>query len=269
MLLLECAPRAFRGGNSRHTRNLRCMHGGPADVLTDSYPQEEFWHDIFKVTGGYTDEQLARLVIRESAGCRRWIVEQGIRFQPTLRGIMHESRTNAFFPGGGEGCIEPGDQPSMARRRFHHATFYGFLLCFASTTTTAIYDYVVGWPAPYPTVSLPVVLGILGGIGLLVGPAGQLWLRSRRNPEMSDPAQDGMDAGFILLLLLTRVTGLRLLALRETAAMDTILAVHLGAVLARFLTMPYGQFAHAVYGGAALLRFAIEETRPPQQLGGG
>jgi citrate/tricarballylate utilization protein len=169
--------------------------------------------------------------------------------------------------GGGEGCVEPDRPPSGARRRFHHATFYGFLLCFASTTTAAVYHYVFGWHAPYALASLPVVLGTVGGVGLLVGPAGQLWLRSRRSPQMSDPAQGGMDVAFIVLLLLTSATGLLLLALRETAAMGTLLAVHLGGVLALFLTMPYGKFAHAVYRGAALLRFAIEDARPTPRFG--
>jgi citrate/tricarballylate utilization protein len=126
---------------------------------------------------------------------------------------------------------------------------------------------VFGWHAPYALASLPVVLGTVGGVGLLVGPAGQLWLRSRRSPQMSDPAQGGMDVAFIVLLLLTSATGLLLLALRETAAMGTLLAVHLGGVLALFLTMPYGKFAHAVYRGAALLRFAIEDARPTPKFG--
>jgi tricarballylate dehydrogenase len=105
VLVLESAPRAFRGGNSRHTRNLRCMHDGPADVLTDSYPEEEFWQDLRKVTGGQTNERLARMVIRESAGCRRWMTDHGVRFQSSLRGTLHLSRTNAFFLGGGKALV--------------------------------------------------------------------------------------------------------------------------------------------------------------------
>lgn len=169
--------------------------------------------------------------------------------------------------GGAEGCIEPDRPPSWARRWFHHATFYGFMLCFAATTTAAIYHYLFGWHAPYPVLSVPVVLGTAGGVGLLVGPAGQLWLRGRRSPEMQDPAEGGMDVAFIVLLFLTSATGLLLLALRETAAMGTLLAIHLGAVLALFLTMPYGKFAHAVYRCAALLRFAIEDARPAPKFG--
>ena len=94
--ILEAAPRAWRGGNSAHTRNLRCMHDAPQDVLTDAYPEEEFWQDLFKVTGGQTDEQLARLAIRESSQCRDWMRRHGVHFQPSLSGTLHLSHTMPF-----------------------------------------------------------------------------------------------------------------------------------------------------------------------------
>ncbi len=105
VLLLESAPRHFRGGNSRHTRNLRCMHDGPADVLQGSYPEAEYWDDLRQVTAGQTNEQLARLTIRRSAACRQWMTAQGARFQPSLTGTLHLSRTNAFFLGGGKALL--------------------------------------------------------------------------------------------------------------------------------------------------------------------
>lgn len=105
VLLLEAAPRAWRGGNSSHTRNLRCMHDAPQDVLVDAYPEEEFWQDLLRVTGGLTDEKLARLVIRASATCRPWMVRHGVRFQPSLSGALHTARTNAFFMGGGKALV--------------------------------------------------------------------------------------------------------------------------------------------------------------------
>jgi citrate/tricarballylate utilization protein len=167
-----------------------------------------------------------------------------------------------YLDGGGEGCTYPDAKPSFARRNFHHLTFYGFLLCFAATTVATIYHYVFGWRAPYPLYSLPVILGTLGGIGLLAGPLGLLWLRARRDPALVDKAQDGMDAGFLVLLFLTSATGLALLALRETRAMGVLLAVHLGFVMALFLTLPYGKFVHALYRFAALVRYHIERRRP-------
>jgi tricarballylate dehydrogenase len=103
--LLEAAPRAWRGGNSAHTRNLRCMHDAPQDVLVDAYPEEEFWQDLLKVTGGLTDEHLARLVIRASSTCRDWMRRHGVNFQPPLSGALHVARTNAFFMGGGKALV--------------------------------------------------------------------------------------------------------------------------------------------------------------------
>ncbi|MEO8509324.1 MAG: FAD-dependent tricarballylate dehydrogenase TcuA, partial [Betaproteobacteria bacterium] len=105
VLLLESAPRAWRGGNSVHTRNLRCMHDAPQDLLTGAYPEEEFWQDLLKVTGGQTDERLARLAIRASSTCRDWMRRHGVRFQPSLSGTLQLSRTNAFFLGGGKALV--------------------------------------------------------------------------------------------------------------------------------------------------------------------
>lgn len=103
--VLESAPKEWRGGNSQHTRNLRCMHDAPQDVLIDAYPEEEFWQDLLKVTGGNTNEALARLTIRASSSCRDWMRRHGVHFQPPLTGALHVARTNAFFMGGGKALI--------------------------------------------------------------------------------------------------------------------------------------------------------------------
>jgi tricarballylate dehydrogenase len=105
VLLLEHAPRAFRGGNSRHTRNLRAMHDGPAGVLVESYLEEEYWDDLQRVTGGETDEALARMTIRASATAPAWMEAHGVRFQPSLTGTLSLGRTNAFFLGGGKALV--------------------------------------------------------------------------------------------------------------------------------------------------------------------
>ena len=105
VLLLEAAPRAWRGGNSQHTRNLRCMHDTPQDVLIDAYPEEEYWQDLLKVTGGITNEELARLTIQASSTCRDWMRSHGVHFQPPLSGALHVARTNAFFLGGGKALV--------------------------------------------------------------------------------------------------------------------------------------------------------------------
>jgi tricarballylate dehydrogenase len=105
VMLLEASPREWRGGNSQHTRNLRCMHDGPQDVLVDSYTEEEYWQDLLKTTGGLTDEKLARRVIRDSSTCRPWMRKHGVRFQPSLSGALHTAKTNAFFMGGGKALV--------------------------------------------------------------------------------------------------------------------------------------------------------------------
>ncbi len=105
VLLLETAPHDWRGGNTQHTRNLRCMHAAPEDVLTESYGEDEYLEDLLRVTGGRTDEALARLTIRESARVRPWMRRHGVRFQPALGGTLHLGRTNAFFLGGGKALV--------------------------------------------------------------------------------------------------------------------------------------------------------------------
>jgi len=163
--------------------------------------------------------------------------------------------------GHGEGCNEEDDAFTLARRRFHHLTFYGFLLCLASTSVATLYHYLLGLQAPYPFFSAPVLLGTLGGVGLLIGPAGLLYLNIKRHPKHGDIDQRPMDRGFILLLFVISLPGLLLLALRETEAMPLQLAIHLGFVMAFFLIMPYCKFTHGFYRIAALLKSAMETRR--------
>ena len=170
-----------------------------------------------------------------------------------------------YLDGGhGQGCNDEDDRFTLRRRRFHHLTFYGFMLCFAATSVATLYHYLFNWQAPYGYTSLPVLLGTVGGIGLLIGPAGLLWLNLHRHASHGDAAQKPMDRGFIALLFLISLTGLALLAWRDSPAMAVLLAVHLGTVMALFVTLPYGKFAHGVFRSAALLKFTIEKRQPTQ-----
>jgi citrate/tricarballylate utilization protein len=171
---------------------------------------------------------------------------------------LHDAFTLRYLDGGGGGCASETEQPSGARRLYHHFTFYGFLLCFAATCVATVYHYWYGWRAPYAVDSLPVLLGIAGGIGLLVGPAGLFVLSQQRDPKLTDRARRGMDVAFIAILFLVSLTGLLLLILRDTAAMGLLLSVHLGVVMALFLTMPYGKFVHGLYRLLALVQYAGE-----------
>ncbi len=172
-----------------------------------------------------------------------------------------DALTLRHLHGSGADCVSGEEQRSPWRRWLHHCTFYGFLLCFASTSVAALYDNVFGWRAPYAYTSLPVILGTVGGVGLLVGCLGLWILRRRRDPAMSDETQHGLDESFLALLFFTTLTGLALLVLRHEWFMPYLLIVHLGIVLALFLTLPYGKFVHGLYRVAALAVDARDRAR--------
>jgi citrate/tricarballylate utilization protein len=189
-------------------------------------------------------------------------VSGSIKTSAALEATANVAQLKYLDGGHGQGCNNEDDRFTLWRRRFHHLTFYGFMLCFAATGVATLYHFLLNWHAPYPILSLPVMLGIAGGIGLLIGPAGLLWLNLRRNPEQGDAHQKPMDRGFIALLLALSISGLALLAFRETTALGLLLALHLGFVMAFFLTMPYSKFAHGIFRSAALLKFSIEKRQP-------
>lgn len=168
-----------------------------------------------------------------------------------------------YLDGGhGEGCNNEDDAFTLSRRRAHHLTFYGFMLCFAATSLATVYHYAFGWIAPYDLPSLPKVLGAIGGVSLLFGTAGLFKLNLQRHPMHGDAKQKPMDLGFIALLFFTSLSGLALWLGRGSAALPTLLAVHLGVVMALFATLPYGKFAHGIFRTAALLRYAVEKRQP-------
>ncbi|WP_151719001.1 tricarballylate utilization 4Fe-4S protein TcuB [Gemmobacter serpentinus] len=184
-----------------------------------------------------------------------------LRDPQALAGGAHDAATLKYLDGGGVGCMAESDKPDDNRRLYHHLTFYGFMLCFAATSVGTLWHYLMGWDAPYPWYDLPVVLGTLGGIGITIGPIGLLMAKFRRDPQLMDESRKGMDVAFIVMLLLTGVTGLALLFLRATPLMGTMLALHLGFVFGFFITMPYGKFMHGIFRGLALVRYAAEKRR--------
>lgn len=242
--------------------------GEPA-VLYSAHPVAEgsfyrvlphtFMVGIFGIVGMLVVVALTAEVVRfgrdsgDTAGAFLNLSAFGVALSETLR--------LRYLGGGGDGCAYPAEVPSQARRWFHHLTFYGFLLCLAATTVAALYHNLLGWKAPYPLFSAPVLLGCIGGAGLLLGPLGLLWLKIYRNPELNDRAQTGMDVAFLVLLFLTSITGFLLLLFRESSAMGALLAVHLGIVLGLLVTLPYGKFVHGIYRFAALVRNANEKRR--------
>lgn len=169
--------------------------------------------------------------------------------------------TLKYLEGGGHGCNYPNDEFSTIRRTMHHAIFYGFGACLLSTTIAAFYDHFLHIPAPYPIRSLPVVLGSIGGILIIIGTSGMLYLKNKMDKKPGTPNSLSMDIGFNLLLMLTSLSGLLLLILRDSSAMGILLILHLGLVLALFVTMPFGKFIHAIYRYIALVRHAQEQAR--------
>ncbi|MGH7844543.1 MAG: tricarballylate utilization 4Fe-4S protein TcuB [Candidatus Binatia bacterium] len=200
------------------------------------------------------------------AGAIRFWRETGSRLSEVvdLRALWRATQDAfglTYMKGGGAGCNYPGASFSSSRLWFHHLVFYGFLLDLASTSIAASYHYFLGWQAPYPLLSWPVMLGTIGGVGLLIGTSGMLCLKWQSDRDPSAERIMSMDVAFLVLLFLTSLTGILLLVFRETAAMGTLLVVHLGMVAGLFITAPYGKFAHVVYRYAALVRYAIEQRR--------
>jgi citrate/tricarballylate utilization protein len=201
-----------------------------------------------------------------SAGARQFWRETGgglseVIDPPALWRATQDAFGLAYMKGGGAGCNYPDASFSEARRWLHHLVFYGFLFALASTTIAALYHHFLEWEAPYPLLSWPVVLGTVGGIAMVVGTTGLLYLKWRSDRTPAAETMLNMDVAFLVLLLLTSLTGLLLLALRETAIMGILLVIHLGMVAGLFITAPYGKFAHVIYRYAALVRYTIEQRR--------
>jgi len=215
------------------------------------------WIVMTAVAGAATGFSLLALTI---GGIKFWRATGGgtlLKGRP-LAEATHDVLTLRNLGGGGNGCNDVNERFSMLRRRFHHALFYGFTLCFASTSVATIYDHFLGLIAPYAFFSVPVQLGFWGGVGLLVGATGLAWLKVVSDEAPAARTVQGADFALLGLLALTALTGLLLLGLRATPAMGILLAVHLGVVLTLFVFAPYSKMVHGLYRGLALLRNAIE-----------
>lgn len=159
--------------------------------------------------------------------------------------------------GHGEGCnFEKEDRFSQARRLAHQFIMYGFLLCFASTSSGTVMHYLFGLHAPYGPFSLPKLLGVPGGILLGAGCLWMLWLKSQSDPALSNKSARASETAFVALLGFVAISGLALYWLADTSIMPSILALHLGAVFSFFILTPYTKMAHGFFRLAALLRDA-------------
>ena len=195
-----------------------------------------------------------------SIGIRRYWAEVGgtpVRWADLRDAGISAGRLRNLSGGAADGCnYEKGDRYSQARRHAHQATFWGFLLCFASTSSGTVLHYVFDMPAPYPLFSVPKALGVPGGLLLTVGAVGLALLKTKADPELGAPDRWGGEMAFVLLLALVGASGLALWLAGGTGLVASLLALHLGAVAAFFLTAPYSKMAHGAYRFAALVRDA-------------
>jgi citrate/tricarballylate utilization protein len=193
-------------------------------------------------------------------GLKRYWREVGgepIRLGHIVTAASEAASLKNLSGGQGQGCnFEKADRFTNARRHAHQVTLWGFLLCFASTATGTIFHYAFDWPAPYSFFSLPKLLGVPGGVLLTLGALGLAMLKTKADDKLGEPNVWGGEMAFVLLLAFTGISGLALYAATGTPIVPALLALHLGAVLAFFLTMPYSKMAHGFFRFAALIRDA-------------
>ncbi len=204
-------------------------------------------------------------------GSRFWSETHGILRQPGGGKALLEAIGAAlgvrYLQGGGPGCPYPDERPSSVRRIYHNLTVWGLAADFVSTTLAFIYQDFMHLLPPYSLTSAPVIFGAVGGVALIIGTGGFLWLKVKSDPEPEDHAAVGMDYVFLITLGLAALTGMLTLILRDTAAMGTVLVVHLACIAALFVTAPYGKFVHFVYRTLALIRYEVEQRQPQQRVG--
>jgi citrate/tricarballylate utilization protein len=242
--------------------------GDPARLFTAQQGSGAFYRII-----PYTVMFLPALIISVVGGAL--MVAGGINFWHKTRGSLRDfldpgailtAAGDALglryqMGGGAGGCPYPADRPSFARWVFHHLTFWGFLSAFLATCIAYVYEHFLGQQAPFPLLSPPVIFGTLGGVAMVVGTGGLIYLKQRSDRTPADGKSIEMDYVFLVLLNLVNVTGLALLVLRTTPAMGSLLVIHLATVLTLYFAMPYSKFAHFVYRYAALVQDRLEARR--------
>ncbi|WP_135078923.1 tricarballylate utilization 4Fe-4S protein TcuB [Terasakiella sp. SH-1] len=221
---------------------------------------------IFGLVGGFVALALLMSVIKF------WKTMQlgnplALDWGRVLQGVKDALTLKYLDGGNGQGCSYPNETPSMARRWFHQLTFWGFMLCFAATSVGTVMHYGFAMEAPYDFITLPKILGTLGGLGLLIGPAGLLGIKVGATADVKGKSNKGMDVTFLMLLFFTSLSGLVLMFVSKTVYVGPVLSLHLGIVMTLFLSMPYGKFVHGFYRLIALIAFAVEKQRHKPVVG--
>jgi citrate/tricarballylate utilization protein len=181
--------------------------------------------------------------------------------RPVLQAIWYAA-TLRYLRGGGGDCYYPvDDRPSPARRRLHAMVAYGFGLCLVSTIAAGVLQDIAGVEPPYPLLSVPVISGTIGGIGLLTGCAALLVLKARASAVTSFAQMTIKDYGLLAALAFLALSGLATLLTRDTAAFGIVLLIHMAALVESFAMAPYSKFVHLVFRFAALVRDNLERDR--------
>jgi len=249
------------------------LAGKETEKLFLAASSEQLFYDITPhhvLVGLFGPVFLFSIIVMALSGYRYWRMLKGMAKEEAdriaeVRQTLSDIVFLRYLDGGGQGCAQENDQPTQQRRVAHQMVFFGFMLCFASTSLATFYHYGLGVVAPYPVISLPKLLGITGGLLMVIGCLGALVQRRRRHEALIDSTQSVMDVGFVTLLLIVSASGLLSMALRSTAAMPLLHLVHLSAVLTFFLLMPYCKFVHGLYRGLAL-GWHNREQRNPSRL---
>ena len=175
-----------------------------------------------------------------------------------LLSAAYEVITHRYFQGGGGGCDYPSEKGSYVRLPFHSLAFFGFLSAIIATLTAAVYEHILAIPPPYSFVSPPVIFGIAGGVAMIGGVSTLIFLKEKSDKRLANPKMLNLDYAFVLVLELASITGLLTLALRGTSTYDSVVAIHMGTVIALFVSAPYGKFVHYAYRYAALVKNQLE-----------
>lgn len=173
---------------------------------------------------------------------------------------VRDAASLRYLGGGGAGCNDTDEGFGQQRRLFHHLMAWGFAACFAATSVGAIYDHLLHWPAPYPWISVPGVLGTIGGLGMIIGISGLLWLKRIEDRAVSTPASRAFDKSLLILLLVVAATGIAIRLSHDSSVLAATVVIHLGSVAALFVAMPLGKFMHAGFRYMALARHAEEQA---------
>nr|WP_246781338.1 tricarballylate utilization 4Fe-4S protein TcuB [Rhodoblastus sphagnicola] len=185
--------------------------------------------------------------------------------KPALRRALSDIITLRHLDGGGPGCHDSGLPFSRRRKIFHHLMAGSMVLAVAATLAAAVFEHFLGAKPPFPLTSLPVLLGLAGGVGIVVGAAGLLAVEARMDRDPSDPGETRLNVSFLIALELVTLSGLALLVFRETPAMSPLLLAHLSLVIGFFVGLPASKAIHAPFRAAALLRAALERDVFPRK----